>query len=88
VGFRQAQECARLVELMLDTAAHELRDDIPMNESVELRAIPINSRTMRAFLVAVDDSFDRQWTWTPLTTFSAHSEVLQIISSRPVEQGD
>jgi hypothetical protein len=51
----------RLVVLMRATAAHELTDDMSIGGSTELRVLRITSRTMRAFLVEVEDSFDHQW---------------------------
>lgn len=51
----------RLLALMHATAAHELKDDVPIDGSTELRVLRITSRTMRAFLVEVEDSFDHQW---------------------------
>ncbi len=47
--------------LMRDVASLELPPDFPLGGLTELRNIPVNSRTMRTFLVAVEDTLDHEW---------------------------
>lgn len=78
---------ARLVALMRETAAAQLPDDLHFDEFSKLQELPVNSRTMRTFLVAVEDAFDHEWDIdTPPEVFTSFQSLADHLDAAAVKE--
>ncbi len=74
-SLTQDDVVATLVLLMRATAERELGEAaLRIDRTMKLGDVPITSRAMRAFLVAVEDEFDFEWDFdTPEEVFRSFS---------------